>query len=124
MPRKDPEKRKAKHTVRIAAHLVADVEAQAKARGRSFSWEVSRRLKAYLDCRQNVAPAPAPVSGATAKPKLTPITTERAAKLLGWSERTVVRRANTPGDPVHAARIPGTKKPFLFDRAQIEAMCG
>lgn len=44
-----------------------------------------------------------------------------AARILGTTERTVQRKANTGAIPI-AAKIPGRTGAYLFERADVEAI--
>ena len=91
---------------------------QAKAEGRSFSFIVSRAIERDLESRTVQADPPLPPPG-----KTDTIYTKEVAQLLDVSERTVLRRASLPGDPLHAARARlGKQKPLAFSLAKIRAL--
>lgn len=91
---------------------------RAKAEGRSFSFIVCRALERDLVSRTVKADPALPAPG----PDDTVYTKDVAAR-LDISPRTVIRRATTPGDPLHSARSKlGKQKPFAFSASKIVAL--
>lgn len=94
------------------------VNKQAEAEGRSFSFVVCRAIERDLINRtvrpDPVLPAPGPDDT---------VYTKDVAARLDISPRTVIRRATTPGDPLHTARAKlGKQKPFAFSASKIVAL--
>lgn len=109
--------RKISKGLSVTAQLFNKAQAQAKAEGRSFSFIVCRAIERDLASRSVKAdqPLPTPIVEDT-------IYTKEVADLLDLSERTVVRRAGTAGDPLHSARTLGKRKPFAFSAARIQSL--
>jgi hypothetical protein len=92
--------------------------ARAKAEGRSFSFIACRAIAHDLEHR-TVQPDPVP----PAPPPDDQLFTKDVAAALKISVATVVRRAGTPGDVLHSARLRvARKKPFAFSRSKILAL--